>query len=354
MTNRTTPPHPRTIGMDLGARKSSYCTLDSTGKLIKQGTLVSSMPELAEFFGSQPKSRLVIEASGPCRWVSELAESLGHEVVVANPREFRLICDSHRKCDRNDARILADFGQIRPRLLHPVKLRGLQSQLVRTALMARAHLVHQRTLAINFIRAQVRNLGQEVPSCSAAAFHKVVQGALPEVLRPILEPMLEVLTLTSEQIKVYDVQLERMANEVFPETARLRQIDGVGVQTALAFVATIEDPSRFADSRDIGPYTGLVSMMKSSGSRDPQLRISKRGDKLLRRLLVNAASYILRANSMDCDLKRFGVRLQGRGGQAANAKARIAVARKLAVLLHRLWVTGQDYDPNRCSDQTAA
>mgnify|MGYP002631252841 CR=1 FL=1 len=127
---------------------------------------------MRDFFSVQPSSRIVIEASAPSRWIAELANKLGHEVIVANPREFRVISQSHRKSDRNDARILADFGQYRPALLRPIKLRGVRCQLARSTLAARAHMVRQRTLLINLLRAQVQNLGGSLSDCSAATFHK--------------------------------------------------------------------------------------------------------------------------------------------------------------------------------------
>lgn len=345
MQQPTSTTFPRTIGIDLGIRKSAFCIVSPAGERLVEDELKTAQPEMRSFLQSQPSSRVVIEASGPSRWVAELATSCGHDVLVANPREFRLICESHRKTDRNDSRILADFGQFRPQLLHPVKLRGLECHLARTLIAARAHLVRQRTLTINFIRAQVRNLGESLPVCSAAYFHKKAQELIPVKLRSSLAPMQQSLELLSDTIKNYDHEIECLCREEFPETAILSQVNGVGPNTALAFIATIEDPARFACSRNVGAYVGLVSKSRSSGSKDPQLRISKRGDKTLRRLLVNAATYIVGPRGQDSDLKRYGEHLQERGGQASRAKARIAVARKLAVLLHRLWVTGEVYEP---------
>ena len=162
------------------------------------------------------------------------------------------------------------------------------------------------------------------------------------------------LETISSSVKDLEKEIERLCKEEFPETETLRQVQGVGPNTALAYVATVDDPARFARSRDVGPYVGLASMSRASGSRNPELRISKRGDADLRRLLVNAATYIIGPNGPDTDLKRFGKRLSDRGGQVARGKARIAVARKLAVLLHRLWLSGQDYEPLRNANAQAA
>ena len=354
MTQPNTPTFPRTIGMDLGSRKTAVCILSPEGGQLHESTISTTKPEMLTFFQAQPKSRVVMEASGPSRWIAELASSCGHEVIVANPREFRLICESHHKTDRNDARILAEFGQFRPHMLHPIKLRGLKCQIARSTMAARSHAVGERTKLISFIRAQVRNLGESLSECSAANFHKTAPAQIPDVLRPALSPLLKQLQCITEVVASYDEEVDRLCKDEFPETAMLTQVTGVGPNTALSLVTTIEDPARFKKSRDLGPYVGLVSKSRSSGDKNPQLGISKRGDKMSRRLLVNAATYVMGPRGKDCDLKRYGLRLAGRGGQAAKAKARIAVARKLGILLHRLWVTGEVYEPLRNSGKVAA
>ncbi len=136
-----------------------------------------------------------------------------------------------------------------------------------------------------------------------------------------------------------------MGRERYPETQLLRQVSGVGPITALYYVLTIEDPSRFAKSRSVGAYLGLRPKQRDSGEQKPQLRITKAGDALLRRLLVSCAHYILGPFGPDSDLRRAGLRMAERGGSAAKKRAIVAVARRLAVLLHRLWVTGEAYEP---------
>ena len=148
-----------------------------------------------------------------------------------------------------------------------------------------------------------------------------------------------------------DKEVERLSTERYQVTALLRQISGVGPLTALAFVLTLEDPARFAKSRSVGAYLGLRPRQRDSGGQRPQLRITKSGDALLRRLLVSAAQYILGPFGPDTDLRRFGLRLAEHGGKAAKKRAAVAVARKLAVLLHRLWVTGEAYEPIGYSEQ---
>ena len=354
MNQPSTTTFPRTIGMDLGSKKTAYCIVAPDSERLDEGDLETNKKSMRAFFESQPTSRVVVEASAPSRWIAELAKVHGHEVVVANPREFRVISHSHKKTDQNDARVLADFGQFRPQLLKPVKLRGLRCQLARTTLSARSQLVEQRTLIICFVRSQVRNVGESLSDCPKTSFHKSALNRLPISLRPLLTPMLKVLAEIVEQIAEYDRLIENLCTHEFPETQVLRQVPGVGPNTSLCFVATIEDPSRFAKSRDVGPYAGLASKSRSSGESNPQLPISKRGDAALRRLLVSSATYIVGPRGQDSDLKRFGARIMARGDQASKSKARIAAARKLSVLLHRLLVTGEVYEPLRNSESVAA
>jgi transposase len=129
----------------------------------------------------------------------------------------------------------------------------------------------------------------------------------------------------------------------------MRQISGVGVITSLVFALTIDDPNRFHKSRDVGSYVGLRPKQSESGSRRPQLSISKAGDHFVRRLLVNCAQYILGHWGPDCDLRRWGLSLMAHGGKNAKKRAVVAVARKLAVLMHKLWVSGEVYEPLRQS-----
>jgi transposase len=184
-----------------------------------------------------------------------------------------------------------------------------------------------------------------LPKCPARSFHKRAKEHIPEALRPALEPVLEQIASLTERIRDYERQLEEISKERYPETELLRQVEGVGPLTALTFVLTLEDPCRFEKSRSVGAYLGLVPASDQSGERDPQRRISKEGDEMLRRLLVSCAHYILGPFGSDSDLRRHGEKIASRGGKNAKKRAAVAVARKLSVLLHRLWVTGEIYDP---------
>jgi len=145
-------------------------------------------------------------------------------------------------------------------------------------------------------------------------------------------------------IQDYDRRVEELAKK-YGHTKLLRQVKGVGALTSLAYVLTLEKPERFPKSRDVGPYVGLVPKQEDSGESQPQLGISKAGDTMVRKLLVGSAHYILGPFGPDTDLRRYGLRLCERGGKNAKKRAAVAVARKLAVLLHRLWVSGEVYEP---------
>jgi transposase len=203
-------------------------------------------------------------------------------------------------------------------------------------------------LLINAVRSLVKSVGERLPSKRADAFH-LLHGDLPDELQEMLLPMLETVECLTLDIRNYDKKIEELCAETYPETALLRQVKGVGPVTALTYVLTLGDPSRFRTSRQVGSYLGLRPRLDQSGAHNPQLRITKAGDSVLRALLVQCAHYVLGPFGEDSDLRRWGLRLKDRGGRASHKRAVVAVARKLAVLLHALWRTGSDYEPLRGS-----
>jgi transposase len=213
---------------------------------------------------------------------------------------------------------------------------------------SRQALVACRTQLVNHVRGAVKSFGARLPKCPARSFYKRAQEHIPEALRPALEPMLEQIGSPTERIREYERQLETVSEEHYPETQFLRQVEGIGPLTALTFVLTVEDPYRFEKSRSVGTYLGLVPATAQSGERDPQKkRISKEGDEMLRKLLVSSAHYVLGPFGSDSDLRRHGEKIAPRGGKNSKKRAVVAVARKLAVLLHSLWVSGEVYEPLR-------
>jgi transposase len=279
--------------------------------------------------------------------VSRLLTELGHEVIVANPRKLRLIYQNDSKSDRVDAEYLARVGRLDPALLAPLTHRGAETQADLALLRSRNALVRARTRLISHARGTTKSLGARLPTCSAAIFAAKAGGCVPDELRPALSPVLAVIAGLCAEIRALDERIEEMARQRYPETALLTQVPGVGTLTAVVYVLTLEDPERFPRSRSVGSYLGLRPRQRDSGSLQPRLRITKAGDEHLRWLLVGAAHYILGPFGPDTDLRRWGLGLAAQGGRAGKKRAAVAVARKLSVLLLRLWVTGEVYEPLR-------
>jgi transposase len=335
-----------TAGLDLGDKYSYLCLIDTgSGEIIEEGRLRTTPEALRRRFASEPSLRIAIETGTHSPWVSRLLEGLGHEVLVANARKLRLIYSNKRKTDEVDAENLARLARLDPKLLYPVAHRGEDSQAHMAIIRSRQALVGCRTQLVNHVRGAVKSFGARLPKCPARTFHKRAAEHVPEALLPALEPLLEQIASLTERIRDYDRQLEAISEERYPETELLRQVEGVGPLTALCFVLTVGDPHRFEKSRSVGACLGLVPATARSGERDPQKRISKEGDEMMRKLLVGSAHYILGPFGSDSDLRRHGEKIASRGGKNAKKRAAVAVARKLAVLLHRLWVTGETYDP---------
>lgn len=346
-------PPKMTIGLDLGDRYSYFYTLDGGGENLECGRVQTTRGALEHRFGRCEAARLVIEAGTHSPWVSRLLAECGHEVLVANPRKLALIAQNESKDDPVDAELLARLGRVEPQLLSPIMHRGIEAQADLAVIRARDALVAARTQLVNHVRGAVKSLGGRMKSCSTRSFARKGESQLPEPLRAALEPLLEVIGEMTEQIKGYDRQIQEACREKYPETELLRQVGGVGAVTALAFVLTLEDPYRFGRSRSVGSFLGLRPGRDKSGAQDPELRITKGGDHLLRRLLVGSAQYILGPFGPDCDLRRWGLKLASRGRKNARKRAIVAVARKLAVLLHRLWMGSEVYEPLRLAQPPA-
>ena len=343
-----------TVGMDLGDRWSRYCLLDEEGVVITEGSAVTTKAGIAKVFGSLPGCRVAIEVGCHSPWVSRQLQELGHEVIVANARNVRLIGESTRKDDRLDARTLGRLARIDPNLLSPVRHRGPEAQVHLAVIRARQVLVRTRTTLVNAARGLTKSFGERLRKCGTAQVGLRLAAELSPEIQTAVEPLLAEIEALNQRIAAYDRQIEQMAQQHYPEVARLKQVRGVGTLIALTFVLTVENPHRFRRSRDLGCYVGLRPGRRNSGKSQPQLHISKEGDRHLRTLLVQGAHYILGPFGGDCDLRRWGLKLAERGGKNGKKRAITAVARKLAVLLHKLWVSGEIYDPFYNSGSVAA
>jgi transposase len=316
-------------------------------EVLFEGSAATTQKGLSEAFGALPPSRVAIETGQHSPWVSRHVSGLGHEVIVANARQVKLISHSSRKDDKLDARTLARLARFDPELLRPIRHRSEKAQLDLMAIRVRAALLDARTSLVNTARGLVKALGERLPPCDADQMGVERMESLPAEVQETLKPLLEQVEALTEKIQESNGKLEQIARKDYPETELLRQVSGVGNLIALGFVLTVDDPHRFKKSRDVGCYVGLRPKRSESGESQPQLRITKEGDVYLRKLLVQGAHLILRKRAPDTDLKRWGLKLSARGGKNAKKRAVVAVARKLGILLHRLWVGGEVYEPLR-------
>ena len=325
-----------TIGIDLGDRKHAICIIDQNGDVIHESMLSNTREDIARFFKNYPESLIAMEVGMHSPWLSRFLKSLGHRVIVANPRKLRAIYENPRKSDKKDALMLAKLARADESLLSPIEHRSEKAQRDLLQIKLRDNLVRQRVNIISSVRFILKSLGIKTKSPKTSYFTKHLRREIeedyPEIL-VLVEPSLLVIDQITEQVKELDKAIETLAAEQYPETQLISQITGVGALTSLTFVLTIEDPKRFKRGRDVGSYLGLVPKRDQSGETDKELRISKAGDRYLRTLLVNAAHYVLGPFGPDCELKRHGLKLAERGGSRAKKKAVIAIARKLSVLM---------------------
>ena len=334
------------IGLDLSDRTATYVVLSAEGKVVQDGKLRLSQAGLQRALGTRAPAQVAIEVGGHSPWVSRALTDMGLDVTIANPRQVKLISHGQKKSDLLDAENLARLLRYDRAMLRPVTHRGPAAQADLAVLRSRDAVVRARTRLISSARNMVKAAGGRLPRCSAESFHHKAAAEVPELVKPAIRPLLEAIAGLTEQIARMTRQLEALAEQRYPETKVLRQVKGVGPLTSLAFVLTLEEPHRFAKSRSLGAFLGLVPRQYDSGESRPQLRITKAGDPFLRRLVIQSAQYVLGPFGEDCDLKRWGLRLAGDGkNKIRRNKAVVAVARKLAVLMHRLWQSGEVYEP---------
>lgn len=349
VSSRTMAEGVAAIGLDLSDRTGRYYAIDGEGLRIEEGTVTLRSAELQRWAMSIAKTVIAIEAGTHSPWISRLLSACGHEVIVANPVKVALITQNVNKTDPVDAEYLARLGRFDRDLLFPIQHRGEQAQIDLQLIRTRNMAVQVRTKLIGHVRGAIKSFGERLPKCSTEAFVNTTREVIPEALRGALAPMYDQIDQLTKTIHSYDRQVQKLVEHRYPEVERLTQIKGVGALTGLAYVLVLEDARRFRKSRSVGAYLGLTSRKDQSGESDPQRGITKAGDRLLRMLLMQSAQYILGHFGDDCDLRRHGERIAARGGKRAKKRATVAVARKLSVLLHRLWVSGATYEALRNS-----
>jgi transposase len=332
---------------------SWYCLLDEVGEVLQEQKQSTTPKAMREVFGAMPRCRIALETGTHSPWVSRLLSELGHEVIVAHARSVRLIGESRKKDDRLDARTLARLARIDPQLLCPVKHRSAKAQADLMVIRARAGLVRARTALVNTARGLAKSSGERLRGCNVRNMNPEKAERLSPELQRALQPLLAGIESLGERIRECNEGIEKLAPENYPQVALLKQIKGVGTLIGLTFLLTLEDAHRFRKSRDVGCYLGLQPGRRNSGQSEPQMHISKEGDPYLRTLLVQGAHHILGPFGADSDLRRWGLKLAERGGKNGKKRAVIATARKLAVLLHRSWVSGEVYERLRNSHRIA-
>lgn len=343
-----------TVGLDLGDKYSQVCILDEEGEVIEEGQVRTTAEALRGKFGVMDPCRIVLEVGTHSPWVSRLLESAGHDCIVANPAALSSGKRRKKKSDKIDARKLARKGQSDPEELEPVQHRSEAMQLDMSLIMGRRALVRVRTSLINTARGLVKSYGGRLPTADAHYFPRKAQGHVPEQLQQAVGPLLSIIESLNSQIDAADKRVEELATVKYEaDTAKMRQIGGVGSLISTAFVLVIQEPKRFQQSRQVGTYLGLAPGLVQSGEHKPEVGISKAGNAYMRELLLNGAHYILGPFGPDCDLRRWGLR-KAMGGQQAKKRAAVAVSRKLAVLLHHLWLKDEDYKPLMAETETEA
>lgn len=343
-----------TAAIDLGKRSSVACFVDARGGEVARERIASNCVTLERVFGSVPPMRVVIETGGHSNWVARRLRAMGHEVIVADARRLKVLWDTKSKDDKRDALFLAQIGARWPELLCGVEPRSEQSERDRAMLRMREAAVRARVKLINCVRGVLASFGERLPVTSTEAFAHKALPLVPAGLSAETHPALLIVEHLTTQIKVYDKRvLELCKGRYREQTRRLLTIPGVGPLTALTFVLELDgDPHRLRGSRAAGALVGLRPIRRESGQSKPELGITKEGNAMLRRYLVQCAHYILGRHGLDCALKRWGLKLAGtsKGGKK---RAAVATARKLAVLLHTLWRTNMDFDPAYGLEQAA-
>lgn len=334
-----------TIGIDLGDKVSRYAILDAGGEVVEEGSFRNEVSSMERHFGGDTKpARIAMEVGTQSAWIERELKRMGHDVIVANARELAWITASDTKNDRSDAEKLARLARADLRLLKPVDHRTAAQQAELNVIRGRDTLVRARTMLVNAARSMAKGLGVRLPPAITPTFGARALAVVPEILKSALTVLLAQIDAVSASMKSYDKQIAALASQ-HEEVARLTTIPGVGALTALAFVLTLGRAERFAHSRDVGAFLGLRPKQRQSGDRDPQLHISKAGDKYVRKLLVQCAHHALGHQGKDSALRQWGLKKSQTGGKNATKRAIVAVARKLAVLLHRLWRTGDVFQP---------
>lgn len=332
------------IGIDVHKVSTQICVLTETGEYHEQRTR-TERESLTAFFDGRPRARVLLEAATESEWVARHLESLGHEVIVADPNFAPMYASRNRKVktDKRDARALCDACHLGA--FRPSHRSSDTSRMLRKHMAAREALVQARSRMITLCRALLRQEGIRIPSGGAPSFPKRVRALeLGAELASAVEPLLVTHERLCEQLKAVDAKVEQaIENDARPK--RLTTIPSVGAVTAVTFIAVVDDIGRFSSAAKVCSYLGLVPREYSSGERQRRGHITKAGNSRLRSLLVECAWGILRhANPQTQALSEWALRIAARRGKRIAA---VALARKLAGILFAMTQHGSDFEPER-------
>ena len=330
------------VGLDVSQKETAVCVVDQDGKILFEGKSPSNPGALAQIIRKRAPyaERIGFETGAMASWLWHELKRIELPVVCIDARHAHAALSVRmNKSDPNDARGLAEL--VRVGWYREVRVKSDEGQAARSLLVARARLVAIRRDLENQVRSLLKEVGLLFPRAIGGRFRVYVRQLLgvEHMLRPIVDGLLSVHERVDEQQAVLDMRVRQEA-KADETTRRLMTVPGVGVVTAMAFRHTIDDPTRFRSAQTVGAYLGLTPRRKQSGEQDVNGRISKWGDRLLRTYLFEAASVLLHRTQRWSALKAWGTRLMKRVGAK---KAKVAVARKIAVILHCIWTDGTSF-----------
>jgi len=330
------------VGLDVSLKQTAVCVVDQTGKIKREAMVASDPDAIAQFIAAHAPhaARIGLETGATSTWLWTELNKRGLPVICIDARHAKAALKMQiNKSDRNDAAGIARIMQCG--WYKEVRVKALDSHAVRALLSSRALLVQMKRDLENQIRGFLKNFGLVIGRAKMNTFTaktvELIDGQ--PLLAAAIEPLLKAREALARQIAGFDTKLLRLARSE-PQARRFMTVPGVGAITALCYLATIDDPERFKKSRSVGAYVGLTTRRYASGETDRTGRISKCGDSMLRCYLFEAANVLLTRVSRWSSLKAWGMRIAKR---TSLNKARVAVARKLAVILHRMWIDGSEF-----------
>ncbi|MDR6306254.1 transposase [Nitrobacter vulgaris] len=331
------------VGLDVSQKETSVCVINEAGQIVFEGKTKSDPNALAELLRKRAPytERVGFETGAMSSWLWHELRRVDLPVVCIDARHAHAALSVRmNKSDQNDARGLAEL--VRIGWYREVRVKSEESQKIRAILVARSRLVSIRRDIENQVRSMIKEYGLVFPRAIALPFRKKVSELLggEHQLSAVIEPLLAIHEQVCQQQGKLDNQVRQLArsDEI---SRRLMTVPGVGVVTALTFRHTIDDPSRFRSASTVGAYLGLTPRRHQSGDIDTNGKISRWGDRLLRTYLFEAATVLLYRTKKWCSLKAWGMKLAKRVGMK---KAKVAVARKIAVILHCIWVDGTSFE----------